>query len=211
MHKFAEEHGLLKGHEGKVTLTLLKVKIKEFKKSACPRLSSGKDFLMKFAVEHKLLKHKEEHVETATKAHEAKEVKVEEPKKHKEPMDKKSMLSEVQKIRKERNVSLKEAWAIHKAEMKKPNPEPVSERRDLTKKKIFKLKKVEPVKEPVVERRDLTKKKVFKLKKSEPVVAEKGRKDMSGSDMASYDNAKLKKDKKTMKYYEENFPGLKNM
>lgn len=115
----------------KINLAELKKLIKHFKAHECPRLGQKKEVLMKFAVEHKLIGHREEAKEIAVEKHKNEVVKTEVPAKAKkvikikkeavvvEPVksskDKsRERLQMVQKIRKEKGVSLKEAWAMLK-------------------------------------------------------------------------------------------------
>ena len=114
----------------KYSLPQLKKLVKDHKKSV-PMLSSGKASLMMYAIKHKLVG-VEEHIEMAKKDLESAEsevkkvlkkkaVKSEEPKKEEEKPKKKMShnLSEVQRIRKEKGVSLKEAWALYLGGQKK--------------------------------------------------------------------------------------------
>jgi hypothetical protein len=119
-----------------VALKELKQLIKHFKANECPRLGQKKAILYKFAEEHGLLKEEMKVVEhhKKEKKEEAKVEKKAEPKPKKkklserqeilqrisvpQPKTKKEMnaemLKKVQEIRKEKGVSLKEAWALAK-------------------------------------------------------------------------------------------------
>jgi hypothetical protein len=126
----------------KHSLSELKKMVKEHKKSI-PMLSSGKNTLYAYALKHKLME-AEVHLENE-KMHEKlskkerdmagkdlkeaiAKVEVKHPKKamkkaeEEKPVEKPKMkhnLSEVQAIRKEKGVSLKEAWALYMNKQKK--------------------------------------------------------------------------------------------
>jgi len=111
--------------DDKISLSELKKVVKAHKKSV-PMLSSGKNTLLAYAAKHQLLDAKEHlnaekvHEKLAVKERKIVEKDVKKAVKKLEKVEVKAVkkpmvhnLQEVQKIRKEKGVSLKEAWAIH--------------------------------------------------------------------------------------------------
>ena len=219
----------------KINLKDLKALIKNFKAHECPRLGQRKEILLKFAQEHGLLKKKEvapavkekkevveKQVVKEFKTNDGKKVKivkkvkvpkneivkVEEPKKD-------EVVIEVKKDAENKKEVIRE-WKFAK----------VYEDDDLVKykDKVYRAVDVSAGAEPdrftnpgsnfdqrweMVEKDEKGEWKMVEWKPAkkaeEPI---KGRKEMSGAEMAQYDLAKQRRDKKALEHFHKAFPGL---
>ena len=162
----------------KINLKELKALIKHFKAHECPRLGQKKAVLLKFAEEHGLLKKAVPVVEEKVVVGEKK--------------------PRVIKVKKETLAEHKKVVVAKQV---------VKEFKTKDGKKVKIVQKVKVPKNEMVKVEEPKKNEVvIEVKKAEEPI--KGRKEMSGAEMAQYDLAKQRRDKKALEHFHKAFPGL---